>query len=102
MSEQTLVTFRRRAQLKVKGNDALDEDRRMNMKRNGIDHFVAQWTKDGSFRAEFRTDAKAAVQKRGIELDAQEWQAVTALGGSEPLSARINPDGGGNGSGAQC
>jgi hypothetical protein len=73
------------------------------MKRNGIDQFVAHWTKDGSFRAEFRTDAKAALNQRGIELDAQEWQAVTALGASEPLSARINLDGGGGSTGGgQC
>jgi len=72
------------------------------MKRNGIDNFVAHWTKDGSFRAEFRTDAQAALQNRGIELDAQEWQAVTALGTSESLGARINPDPGDTGSGGYC
>ena len=72
------------------------------MKRNGIDGFVSRWSKDGSFRSEFRVNPTAALQKHGIDLDAQELQAVTALGSSESLGARISLEHGGSGGNAYC
>jgi putative modified peptide len=47
--------------------------------KNGIDSLVEQWMSDDAFRAEFRSNPRAAAERRGIEIDAETLVAVESI-----------------------
>ena len=63
------------------------------MSREAMGKLIDQWMNEPAFRTEVRSNPEAAIQRYGIELDADEMSAVRSIDWSLPdeeLQARIS------------
>jgi len=63
------------------------------MSKEAVKGVVDRWLNDAAFREELRQDAEGAVRRMGVELDADEWEALKSIDWSQPdaeLMSRAN------------
>jgi predicted ribosomally synthesized peptide with nif11-like leader len=72
------------------------------MSRERIEELIDRWMDDPAFRTAVRQDPEAAVRAAGLDLNADEWAAVSRIDWSlsdEELSSRASKSGCGCGDG---
>ncbi|MGO9056588.1 MAG: Os1348 family NHLP clan protein [Candidatus Binataceae bacterium] len=63
------------------------------MSRAAVESLIDRWMNEPDFRAALRQDAEAAVRTSGVDLSAEEWDAVRQIDwnlSDEELQTRIN------------
>jgi len=63
------------------------------MSRQAVEQLMDKWMNEEPFREEVRSDAETAIRNTGLELDADEWEAVKNMEWDAPdeeLMTRAN------------
>ena len=63
------------------------------MGREALEQLIERWMEDDAFRTAIRKDPEGTIRATGLELTAEEWQAVRNLDWSltdEELSTRAS------------
>jgi hypothetical protein len=66
------------------------------MSGEGIEHLIDRWLNEPDFRARLRADPEGTVRDSGVELDADEWEALRGIDQGLPdqeLQTRVSRGG---------
>jgi hypothetical protein len=66
------------------------------MSAEGIEHLMDRWLNEPGFRVRLRADPEGTVREAGVELDADEWEALRGLDETLPdqeLQTRVSRGG---------